>query len=476
MAIIYVKSGSTGNGSAWNNAYGSLQSAITAAQAGDEIWVAAGTYKPTTGTDRTASFTLKNNVAIYGGFAGTETALNQRNIASNATILSGEIGVAGIADNSYHVVSATGTISTPLGNSSILDGFTITGGNANGTTGNQDDGGGMYVSGASPTLRNITFRDNNGVNGGALYNESGSNPVLIDTVFEYNTATTNSIIQGGGFTGATDNNPLFVNAKGDDLRLKSGSPALNAGDSKLFSSLRNALTFGLITLCITILGKNNVAQAITLTTFSPIGFSDAIAGIIGFEIEDFEDTTLTPGLSIEWTSPNLGPVNSLPTTYNPITIDGLTGNTWDGNLTLNNNRQGSYQPTRIYSTTTLHFSNQPKSVGLGISNIEFTGSNSSTLIVNGVDFADFDNFAPAPIVGYLSRSIYIRLDADNTNESINSIGIRGGSGDFLIFDRLAIKTSQTTPIPEPSTILGIVTLGLGALFSKKHKQDDNNDD
>ncbi|MDJ0502017.1 MAG: cadherin domain-containing protein, partial [Nostocales cyanobacterium LE14-WE4] len=340
----------TGNGSAWNNAYGSLQSAITAAPAGDEIWVAAGTYKPTTGTDRTASFTLKNNVAIYGGFAGTETALNQRNIASNATILSGEIGASGIADNAYHVVSATGTISTPLGNSSILDGFTITGGNANGTTGNQDDGGGMYVSGASPTLRNITFRDNNGTNGGALYNENGSNPVLTDVLFEYNTATrgaaiyddlsspqitngtfrlntaindggaiyntsssnptivdsvfsrnsanrgsggavfnnlsnpnfinttfsnnvaitggalsntsssvairnsilygnqnssgtnqisgggvtvANSIIQGGGFTGATDNNPLFVNANADDLRLKAGSPALNAGDVNL---------------------------------------------------------------------------------------------------------------------------------------------------------------------------------------------------------------------------------------------------
>jgi len=80
MAIIYVKSGSTGNGSAWNNAYRSLASALTAAQAGDKIWVAAGTYKPTTGTDRTASFTLKNNVGIYGGFAGTETARNQRNI------------------------------------------------------------------------------------------------------------------------------------------------------------------------------------------------------------------------------------------------------------------------------------------------------------------------------------------------------------------------------------------------------------
>ena len=87
MAIIYVKSGATGNGSAWNNAYGSLVSALTAAQSSDEIWVSAGTYKPTTGTDRTASFTLKNNVGIYGGFAGTETARDQRNITTNVTII-----------------------------------------------------------------------------------------------------------------------------------------------------------------------------------------------------------------------------------------------------------------------------------------------------------------------------------------------------------------------------------------------------
>jgi hypothetical protein len=83
-------------------------------------------------------------------------------------------------------------------------------------------------------------------------------------VFEYNTATTNSIIQGGGFTGATDNNPLFVNAKGDDLRLKSGSPALDAGDYNLFYSLRNALAFGVITFSLTILGGNNFAQAVTM--------------------------------------------------------------------------------------------------------------------------------------------------------------------------------------------------------------------
>jgi len=212
----------------------------------------------------------------------------------------------------------------------------------------------------------------------------------------------------------------------------------------------------------------NSAQAITLTTFSPIGFSDAIAGITGFQIEDFEDTTLIPGVSVQWTSPNLGPVNILPTTYNP-SIQGFTGNAWDGNLTLNNTQQGFYTINSISSTTTLNFSNQPTSVGIGISNLQFTGSNSSTLVVNGVDFADFDNFVPAPILGTTGRSIYIRLDA-NTNETINSIGIRGGSGDFLVFDRLAVGNTSAVAVPESSNLLGIIGLGLLGLglAAKKH--------
>lgn len=78
--VIYVRSVSSGsnNGTSWANAYGSLQSALSAATSGKQIWVAKGTYKPTAGTDRTVSFQMKSGVKIYGGFAGTETLIGQR--------------------------------------------------------------------------------------------------------------------------------------------------------------------------------------------------------------------------------------------------------------------------------------------------------------------------------------------------------------------------------------------------------------
>ncbi len=137
----YAKPAASGTGDclSWINAC-TLQTALTGAASGDEIWVAAGTYKPTAGTDRTVTFQLKNGVALYGGFAGTETARTQRNPAVNVTILSGDIDnndsqtpiitdlttVTGNTTNSWHVVTgATGA---------TLDGFTITAGNNSAAT------------------------------------------------------------------------------------------------------------------------------------------------------------------------------------------------------------------------------------------------------------------------------------------------------------------------------------------------------
>jgi hypothetical protein len=116
-----------------------------------QIWVAAGTYKPTDGTDRAATFELVNGIRVYGRFAGTETDRSERDWVANPTILSGDIGVAAdTTDNCYHVVTNTGNDST-----TVFDGFTVTGGHA---TGSQESGGGMGNNHSDPLVVNTVFK------------------------------------------------------------------------------------------------------------------------------------------------------------------------------------------------------------------------------------------------------------------------------------------------------------------------------
>lgn len=176
--ILYVNHAATGaaNGSNWTDAFTDLQSALLIAQPGDEIWVTTGFYLPATNADRNASFHIPSGVAVYGGFNGTETDREQRDWALNSSILSGNIGdLADIADNSYSVVY----MEFPDSNT-VLDGFTIEGGYADGASLNYYDpdrsGGGVYITAsgpgnsATPTLANCVFRDNyaNRYGGGVL--------------------------------------------------------------------------------------------------------------------------------------------------------------------------------------------------------------------------------------------------------------------------------------------------------------------
>jgi hypothetical protein len=110
--VRFVNAAATGSGTgtSWANAYPDLNSALAAALNGDVIWVAAGTYRPTSGSDRTATFKMKVGVVIYGGFNGTETGGSQRDWTTNVVTLSGDllgddVGFANNAENSYHVVS-----------------------------------------------------------------------------------------------------------------------------------------------------------------------------------------------------------------------------------------------------------------------------------------------------------------------------------------------------------------------------------
>jgi parallel beta-helix repeat protein len=204
--ILYVNASATGlnNGRSWTDAYTSLQSAIASTCPGiSQIWVAAGTYKPTTGADRSISFVMKNNLAIYGGFNGSETSLTERNWTGNVTILSGNIGDDNSnSDNSYHVIS---NFNNGLNSSAILDGFTISGGNANGSSQNSL-GGGMSNFNSSPGVRNCSFSGNSAYYGGGMGNMQSSSPSVTNCSF-----TGNSAGSGGGMQNEYNSSPIISN-------------------------------------------------------------------------------------------------------------------------------------------------------------------------------------------------------------------------------------------------------------------------
>jgi predicted outer membrane repeat protein len=204
-ALCYVDTHAKGanNGTSWTDAFTDLQSALGISSC-TEIWVAAGIYKPGAGADRNATFQLKDGVALYGGFNGTETAREQRNPIARLSILSGDgdsndgqspiitdlTSVTGNITNSYHVVTGH--------SGAILDGFIITAGYADDTDVESTHfGGGMYNYSCYPTLNNLTFIGNySSYDGGGMHNEGGSGPYMTNINFIGNS----SAHDGGGLS------------------------------------------------------------------------------------------------------------------------------------------------------------------------------------------------------------------------------------------------------------------------------------
>ncbi len=185
-------------GDSWEDAFTDLQTALSWAEPGEDIWVAAGTYKPTKTNDRNASFALKAGVTLYGGFAGNES--DSRDWMVYKTILSGDIGLVGnVNDDSYTVVRAIG-LSAPA----TLEGFTITGGSG-GTNGG---GAGVYNLNSPLTLRNVVLTGNYAGYGGGMLNKqtSATAPtVLTNVVFAGNYATIGAGLSNEGATALITN-------------------------------------------------------------------------------------------------------------------------------------------------------------------------------------------------------------------------------------------------------------------------------
>lgn len=199
-AAVYYVDGTGGNNAntgtgGWADAKQDIQAAINAAASGDEIWVKAGTYLPTEdangGTsqrDKTFYITTKD-VKLYGGFAGTETLLSERNPAVNVTTLSGNLDAGGNND-AYHVMLTYDRTSA-----CVVDGFTIRDGRAdvnnnfNLTAPNIDIygryGGGMHNRSSNPTVRNCVFLSNTASSGAGMYNNNCS-PAVSNCVFSGN--------------------------------------------------------------------------------------------------------------------------------------------------------------------------------------------------------------------------------------------------------------------------------------------------
>ncbi len=170
--IRYVKAGASGPGTDWSTASGDLQAMITASTAGDEVWVAGGTYQRGAGQ----FFMMKEGVKLYGGFAGTETALSQRDLSltANKSTLQG---------NGSFVVYNDGNALT---NAAVLDGFTVTGGQAT-------FGAGIFNQVSAPTIANCIISGNTATNmGGGIFNKTGATRIINCTI------SNNSAPYGGG--------------------------------------------------------------------------------------------------------------------------------------------------------------------------------------------------------------------------------------------------------------------------------------
>lgn len=217
--VIFVDHEATGanNGSSWIDAFTDLQVALSTPGDIDAIWVAEGTYKPTDTADREVTFFMPSNTLVYGGFQGVtppppglpfgETDVSQRDFNANETILSGDLNgddgpdFVNYSDNSY-------TVATLNDKDSVLDGFVITGGNADGSgSPGATKGGGVYLDNTGApiddggTVTNCKIVRNQAIVGGGVYIDR------VGTVTHCFIAKNHALYDGGGIKNFSPNAP-----------------------------------------------------------------------------------------------------------------------------------------------------------------------------------------------------------------------------------------------------------------------------
>lgn len=234
----------TKDGTSWNNAMGEteLVTALQNVASNGEFWIAQGEYRPSVTGDATKSFTINNDIELYGGFKGDETALDQRNIYKYKTVLTGDLANDDIGKENgitTSTININGTNSEHVikyldaSHSLIVDGIFITAGNA----APNDDGGGILIEAGSPTIRKCTFAGNRSTDrGGAIASINAETAPLIEQCTFYGNGADSG--NGGAIYLASD--PLsgqarvinstfdsnFANEKGGAIYLSTSSAGI----------------------------------------------------------------------------------------------------------------------------------------------------------------------------------------------------------------------------------------------------------
>ena len=254
QAQIYVSIEGGGDGTSWENTT-TLTDALNRATAGEQIWVKGyedlNEERIYTPADR-EGFRVKSGVRLYGGFAGTETSIDERETLDfpyrlkYRSILSGDIskndtldavnlifpGNGTRDDNATHVLSIDMNPSSSSGNNNsyptVVNGFTVTGGHAAAADGK---GGGIYIYGDNSKggifrIEQCFLTYNYASQGGAVYvaedvKDVNNNISLISQCVAYNNAAGERSVEenaGGGFYIAGEataaNTSAFNNEKG----------------------------------------------------------------------------------------------------------------------------------------------------------------------------------------------------------------------------------------------------------------------
>jgi len=184
--VYTVDASATGlsNGQSWPDAFTTVQAAIDAAKlsVGKKIWIKAGTYYPTSnnawnvGDNRCKHFKVANNIPVYGGFAGWEGSLAERDVAANKVYWSNE------QDNNYHILRHADT-SYLSKDTCLIDGIYFRGGSNTQADGASDEAKGagiLFTSGHGITLVNCTFQGLKCVGGGAAISLAANCQLVID--------------------------------------------------------------------------------------------------------------------------------------------------------------------------------------------------------------------------------------------------------------------------------------------------------